>query len=231
MTFFYSTDKYNLNELEINILNYLEKNINDIKNISIRKLAKENFTSTATIYKLIKKLGFDGYADMIYALHYDNLNKSLGRKSNSPYEAIENSLNPYKENFLKLLNKYKDKQIVVTGMGFSQIVADYISESLFLKGFNITSKLHIQFLNKDNANKLLLIIISQSSDTPRLVELATKAKENNLEIISFTGSENNKISSLSNLSIKTRTNPKFKVESNFFSGECIIAIELLTQTL
>lgn len=40
MTFFYSTDKYNLNGLEINILKYLENNINHIKNIGVRKLAR-----------------------------------------------------------------------------------------------------------------------------------------------------------------------------------------------
>lgn len=231
MTFFYSTDKYNLNELEINILKYLENNINDIKNIGVRKLAKDNFTSTAIVYKLVKKLGFDGYADMIYCLYYNNLNKNSEERSDRPYSVIENSIAPCKKKFLDYLKRYKNKQIVVTGMGFSQIVADYMAESLFLKGFNITSKLHIQFLNESNANQILLIVISQSGDTPRLVELAQTAKENNLEVISFTASDNNKLNKISNLSITINENPNFKSESNLFSGECIIGIELLTETL
>ncbi|MGL5616250.1 MAG: MurR/RpiR family transcriptional regulator [Sarcina sp.] len=222
------TDKYNLDSLEKDILSYLYNNISNIRNIGIRTVAKDNFTSTATIYKLVKKLGFDGYADMIYSIYYTNEKDS---EESDVYSRIENQISPIRTDFINTLNHYKNKQILITGMGFSQIIADYISESLFLKGFKVTSKLHLQLLEKDSLNDILLIVISHSGDTPRLIELTEKALENNIFTISFTGSKNNKLNKLSDLSIEIGNNSKLAINNNLFFGETIIAFELLTATL
>lgn len=231
MTFFDSTDKYNLNDLEKNILTYLQENIDNIKTLGIRTVAKDNFTSTATIYKLVKKLGFDGYADMIYSFYYNNENNNLNSNNTEEYSHIKAQINPIKNQFINSLNNYKDKQIIVTGMGFSQIIADYFSESLFLKNYKITSKLHVQFLDSSNSDDILLIIISQSGDTPRLIELTEKALENNIQTISFTGSKNNKLSKLTNLSIEIGNSSKLQKEDNLFFGEIILAFEFLISNL
>lgn len=217
MIFLDLIDKYSLDTLETNILKYLYDNIDIIKTIGVRKVAKDNFTSTATIYKLVKKLGFDGYADMIYSIYYDRKNSQT--KENI-YHVIENQIEPIKAEFLEVLKEYKDKQIIVTGMGFSQIVAEYICESLFLKGFKVTSKLHIQLLDKEYKAQVLLIVISQSGNTPRLVELTQKAINNDIFTVSITGSKSNKINKLTNIPITT--------ENNSFCGEAIIAFDLLT---
>ena len=68
----YLCEKYQLNEIEKSILQYLHKNISDLKKIGIRKVAKDNYTSTTTVYKLCKKLNFEGYSDMIYHFSYSN---------------------------------------------------------------------------------------------------------------------------------------------------------------
>ncbi|MGL4874340.1 MAG: MurR/RpiR family transcriptional regulator [Clostridium sp.] len=220
MIFLDLIDKYKLDTLESDILKYLYKNIDIIKTIGVRKVAKENFTSTATVYKLVKKLGFDGYADMIYSIYYDRKNSQT---ENNMYDVIENQIIHIREDFLSILEEYRERRIIVTGMGFSQIVADYINESLFLKGFRVTSKMHVQLLEKDYKSKVLLIVISHSGDTPRLVELTQKAKNNNISTISITGSKNNKINKLTNLQVS--------IESNKFCGEAIIAFDLLTSSL
>ena len=59
-------DKFDLNELEVSILEYIKKNQKQLKNITIRQMAKDNFTSTSAIYRLCNKLEFSGYSDMIY---------------------------------------------------------------------------------------------------------------------------------------------------------------------
>ena len=61
----YLCEKYKLNDTEKSILNYLYRNISNLKKIGIRKVAKDNYTSTTTVYKLCKKLNFEGYSDMI----------------------------------------------------------------------------------------------------------------------------------------------------------------------
>ena len=70
MSLEYFTNKYQLTKLEKNLLSYLYKNANSLKKIGIRTVAKENFTSTTSIYKLCKKLGFEGYSDLIYHISY-----------------------------------------------------------------------------------------------------------------------------------------------------------------
>lgn len=72
MNFEYLCDKYQLSTIEQNILKYLYSNIDNLKKLGIRKVAKDNFTSTTIIYKLCKKLGFEGYSDMIYNISYSN---------------------------------------------------------------------------------------------------------------------------------------------------------------
>ena len=52
--------KHNLDTLERKLLQYLYDNIDEIKSIGIRKLASDNYTSTSMVYKLVKKLGFEG---------------------------------------------------------------------------------------------------------------------------------------------------------------------------
>ena len=68
MNIHHLTDKHDLNDLEKQIIRYMELNSLNLKSIGIRQMAKDNFTSTSIIYKLCDKLGFEGYSDMIYHL-------------------------------------------------------------------------------------------------------------------------------------------------------------------
>ena len=64
---FYSTNKH-FTEIERNVLDYVSRYPEDIKKLTIQTLADETFTSKSTIFRLAKKLGFNGYTDMIYHL-------------------------------------------------------------------------------------------------------------------------------------------------------------------
>ncbi|MGG1679563.1 MurR/RpiR family transcriptional regulator [Neobacillus sp. NRS-1170] len=58
----------NLTELETQIVQYIITNINTVLQMGVRKIAKENFTSPATVIRLSKKLGYAGFVDMYYQL-------------------------------------------------------------------------------------------------------------------------------------------------------------------
>lgn len=222
-------NKHNLDNLECKIVQYLYKNINNIKNIGIRKVAADNFTSTSMIYKLAKKLGFDGYADMIHYIAYTyNENNKIEKISN--YSELYKSVHPYKDKFIHLLNHYKDKQIVITGMGFSDIISSFISESLFIRGFKTSPTLHIELLSEQNQDNLLLIAISQSGETSRLVEVVEKATLNNFKVIAFTANKNSRIADMAYLSIPIGEYDSFKTVNdslNTFFGELLLVFEYL----
>ena len=221
--------KHNLNSLEKKLLQYLYNNIDKIKSIGIRKLASDNYTSTSMVYKLVKKLGFDGYSDMIHYISY-TYNKNNNEPSEGPYIDIYNTIKPYKDDFINLLNEYKDKQIVITGMGFSDIISNFISENLFIKGFNCAHTLHLQLLSPKNKDNLLLIAISRSGKTSRLIEIIEQAKNCGFKVISFTSDVDSKLSKISTLSIPIGSYDSFKhnsIELNTFFGELLIAFEYL----
>ena len=52
------SNKYNLNETEKNILLFIETHAKDIKTLGIRGVAKQCYTSPATIINLAKKNEF-----------------------------------------------------------------------------------------------------------------------------------------------------------------------------
>lgn len=221
--------KHNLDNLERKIIQYLYNNIDRIKTIGIRKVASDNFTSTSMIYKLAKKLGFEGYADMIHYIAYSySESENLDKVSN--HSELYKSVQPYKEDFNKLLNSYRDKQIVIVGMGFSDIISKFISEALFIKGFKCASTLHMQLLSKNNKEDLLIIAISQSGETPRLVEVISEARESQFKVITITANESSKLANISNLVIPIGKYDSFKnVSNNFntFFGELLLVFEYL----
>ena len=223
--------KHKLDALERQIIQYLYENINSIKKIGIRKVALDNFTSTTMIYKLSKKLGFNGYADMIHYISYTyNENSTDNQCDFYKYPNLYNSVTKHKESFNSILSEYKDKRIIVIGMGFSSIISNFISETLFVKGYNCASNLHMELLSPKYSENILLITISQSGETTRMVELATEAINNNFKVINFTSNKKSSLSKLATLSITVGDNDEFKnvnSTSNTFFGELLLAFDFL----
>ena len=52
-----------LNSTERWLFDYVVKNMDKVKHMSIQKFAAEKFLSTTAIFRFTKKLGFTGYAD------------------------------------------------------------------------------------------------------------------------------------------------------------------------
>ena len=57
-----------LNQTERHLFDYVVKNMDEVKHMSIQKFAAEQFLSTTTIFRFTRKLGFTGYADFINSL-------------------------------------------------------------------------------------------------------------------------------------------------------------------
>ncbi len=57
-----------LNQTERALFDYVVKNMDKVKNMSIQKLAAERYLSTTTIFRFTQKLGFSGYSDFVNSL-------------------------------------------------------------------------------------------------------------------------------------------------------------------
>lgn len=213
-------DKYQLNDSEAEVLRFMKKNRQSLKNIGIRDVAKASYVSTATIINMAKKIGYSGYSELVFALG----------NSQSDITMPSTFSNEEKEAFIHLMSAYRDKRIMILGSGFSQNLANYFSESLNLYGFRATANSHLEFLRQQVQQDILLFIISNSGDTVRLAELAKIANDHFIDVIAFVGQKNSKIGTLATLTISTETYILQKIsdyQPNLFFGTTLNQFELL----
>ena len=227
MDFKYLCDKYQLNDTETTILKYLQENILDLKKIGIRKVAKDNYTSTTTVYKLCKKLNFEGYSDMIY--HFTYSSQIDDSETNIDiYTNINKQINNNLEEFNSILNKYKNKLIMFVSTGISQTIANYMNERLSVNGYRSIANAHLQLLSKEYKNEVLVFAISRSGETKSIIDILEQARSNDIEVISFIGNTNSKIAKLSTLPIIIQGQDNFaklKNPPNTFFSELLLIFE------
>lgn len=212
-------EKYELNDLEKQIVSYMQEHLDTLKSIGIRQMAKDNYTSTSTIYKLCNKFGFNGYSDMIY---------HLTANKDTPHDFKDKYLD-YKKEFSALLSD-KNKRIIVFGLGFSAPIAQYLQQRLILAGYQALCVVHMEMFAPIYNQNTIFIVISYSGQTPRLNEIVATACKNNIPIISFIANKESPIYQSSSLPILIGDYDSFfhnSNRSNFFFGETIIAFETL----
>lgn len=213
-------EKYQLNKDEQKILTYMNSHRQELRNLTIRELAKRTFTSPSFIIKTCKKMKLSGYSELVFLI------------TNTPKfpNNTENDLKvkSYVKPFSNLMDKHKDSMIMILGSGFSQNIANYMSEHLNLHGFRCTANSHLELLRKNK--NVLIIVISNSGETKRLAELCIQAQQNNRDTLSFVGNSNSTIAQNSTLAISSDTFNASSLDSHYpqlFFGLTLIYFELL----
>jgi len=203
-------DKYQLSKTEENILNYIITNIENVKEIGVRGIAKDNYTSTTTIMHLAKKIGYTGFLDMYYNLNFRLKDKKayfLGQKNNKYYGVnLEEllSLIESKEinDFINLLIENKDEIIYTCGQGLSQSIAEYITKKLLILGFSCIYSDIYESYDVNAIKAKLFVNVSKSGETEGLLKLSEFAKKNGIKIVSFTGDVDNTLAKISDINFK-----------------------------
>ena len=214
------SEKFELNNLEKQIVSYIQEHLIELKSIGIRQMAKDNYTSTSTIYKLCKKFGFDGYSDMIYHLTSTKDNHTIN---------YHEQYRSFYEQFQSLLQDHS-KRIIVFGLGFSAPIAEYMQQRLTLLGYQAMCVVHMEMFSPHFFDNTVFIVVSYSGKTPRLNEIIRTAYHNHVPIISFIGNAHSPIIQLSSLPITIGQYDSFSHDlnrPNTFFGEAIIAFETL----
>lgn len=195
--------------LEEQVLEYIIENIENVMDIGVRGVASANFTSTSTIMRLSKKLGFTGFVDMIYNISPLINSKNTGiREEVSPLIGTDIAfLSQHIEEeqvnkFIKYLVNRKGKYIFIYALGFSKIIGEYFNKKML--GIGIKSILidSIGSFENNLEDMDMLIVISKSGETKEVLDKVKAAKENNKLVVSFTKEVENCISNLSDISFK-----------------------------
>ncbi|MBP9478502.1 MAG: MurR/RpiR family transcriptional regulator [Sebaldella sp.] len=221
-----------LTENEKAILRYIIENIDICLDEGVRGVAKNSFSSTSTIMRLSKKLGYSGFVELIYDFKKGLPIDRAEKISISFFDQMSFYTRSKREitKFLKLIHNGK---IMTYGEGFSEIASSYMYKKLFTLGKSAYLLHGIDFeilQRKSNMKFDLLIIVSKSGETPHCLKIAKLAKENNITVCSFTGNNNSHLSKLSDISFTYNDLHKLDDDvyyPNPFLGLCIIGFEEL----
>lgn len=203
---FFTSDK-SFSEMEHSVLEYLKLHKSDLKQLTIQKVADEAYTSKSTIFRLSKKLGFEGFTDMIYHLSKQDVNVE-----NSDLDTYISGINDDVRNifvqnekalaqFSQMIKENKSALYVI-GTGYSGILGEYFYKKVLGKGelvyYANGADSNTLFIN--NLHRISQIIcISKSGETTLVNNKAMIAKEQGKGVISFTHSSDNTLARQSDI--------------------------------
>lgn len=153
------------------LLVYFEHNIHNLTNLTLSQIADNNFCSTTSVTRLVKKLGYNSYKEMQLAI---NLSKQTVEESDI------DCINPQFVESLKAANC-----IYVYAKGASQISGLYVFRKLIKLGYD-ASYIEEQDLLYSLHEKTVLCI-SNTGETSTVYKVMHDIKEyNKCQILSIT---------------------------------------------
>ena len=199
---------------EKSIMTYVIKNLQAVKNMSIRELANTCFVSTTTIFRFVQKLGYEGYSEFIDAIIETEAETrkihipSIIEKENYSESYLKNIVEAVKvitdekyEKFKSIMSHNPDIYIIAEGL--SREVGQYFLRLLTTVGFNVSFPK--ESYEKSNALKKIkkddvILVLSYTGDNEQVVhELEKIFAIATPTIMSFTRADNNAIQNMSDL--------------------------------
>ena len=98
-----------LNETERKLFDYVVKNMQTVKDMSIQKFAEEQFLSTTSIFRFTQKLGFAGYSDFVNSLLVTT--HAHGQPNLTGINSDQNYSKNYLDNAVETVRVMSQKQI------------------------------------------------------------------------------------------------------------------------
>ncbi|MFC4387848.1 MurR/RpiR family transcriptional regulator [Gracilibacillus marinus] len=186
-----------LSDSEKYLLEYITNHLQEISTMSIVKLSENASVSTATIVRLMKKIGYDGYTSFKYSLKEKN---SFNDESNE-MEYIGNEITQA----IKKNEHEVSKTIQLQSIGQIEDAVQklYNAEKIYIfaRGFS-------EMIGKEMAIKLQLMGKNcEIHDDPNIIKIkSTSIQENELAIfVSLNGETEELVEACKNLNIKQIT--------------------------
>lgn len=227
------------------LADYILTNGYEIKNMSISELADVTFTSPATITRFCRKLGLQGYKDFSirYSLEYEESRRHETVDTNLPFsrsdsfEKITRNMSSLSASTInKVINEFDYTQlkrivyrihdanvINIFGVGISAIVAlDFQTKMVRLgKQVNVNLNSILQdgyALSSDN--NTVNLVISQSGETPQILECVRILVNRKGYIVSLTANLQSTVAKCSNevITVRTEEDDSFTVKIESFAS-------------
>lgn len=218
--------KDELSTAERAVLEYLIENKDNLKDFGVEKIAEAAYTSPASVVRMCKKLGYNGFKD--FKIDFILANAKVEIPESKEYQdviltkayengksAIENNIRVLDET-LKIFNVevveeaarviMNARKILIFGKGSSYLVCKDLEMKLRrINKFAIAQdESHDQLVDASFLNnKDVIIFISNSGKTKEIVSSALLAKENKATVISITKLGSSMLADLSDIVLYT----------------------------
>ncbi len=197
--------EFYLNDTDDSIIEYIKSNRNDINNISINKIAGELYISPNSIMRLAKKIGYSGFSELKYSLQNENSPESYKTITSQVFDKVPKNvmktLDVSDEKYIqKMVNQMKRaNKILFVGVGDSVYFCEMFGRYLrcFDKNVEYFSQIHdAEYMAKKYKEGDMVVVVSASGRTERLVELAKKTKAQNATVYCMTHFGENPLSQI-----------------------------------
>lgn len=216
-----------LSETERYLLNYIHQHLEDISTLSIVTLSERANVSTATIVRLMKKIGYNGYTSFKYRLKQEKKMTDASDQLKNIDEDIKLAIRKNEEEVLKTIQPqsigqiedavqkiHNADKIYIFGRGFSEMIAKEMTIKLQLIGK--TCEVHddpniIRLKSRDIEKSELAIFVSLNGETAELVEACQNLSMKQVTTITVTTRIDSTLSKISDMTLVG-----YKGEQSFF---------------
>lgn len=211
------------------LADFILANPDHIRDMPSQVLAKSVGISQASVVRFTQKLGYKGYPDFKFAIN-DSLHSHSPQQNHAKLHgeiSLDDTFTVMSKKLLaskiNVLNKthalnqqtvYEQaalllrtaKRVLLCGKGGSALVTKDLSFKLQKLGIAALAEVdtHIQLANVANYGKEdVLVVISDSGETPDSVKITEQAVSNNVRVISITSYGSNSITRLAGINLYT----------------------------
>ncbi|WP_220349855.1 MurR/RpiR family transcriptional regulator [Virgibacillus dokdonensis] len=218
MDFFDITSKHisKLSENEKKLYNFIIRNMDEVKHLTIRSIASKCYVSPATFIRFLRKIGFSGYSEFIAILKYTDYDPI---KNHNPFVVSQEE---YRLEYLKniyetvrvLDHKNIDKiiqylatnpRIVVMARGLNKSIAHYFEYLFSGIGFEVVFPedhyFRYMILNQIRDTDLVFFLSYGGEDKKLINDIEKLNIKSKATIISITSANNNSVQNLSHINL------------------------------
>lgn len=218
----------NLRDDDEKIIENIIADIKRKKQIEIKTVAEQNFTSQSSISRLAKRAGFKNFKEFIFFLETEFSIKSSRKIDNLPFASSSHNWETIDEYFS---NSFATKKIYLFGEGFCQFLVDYTYRKLLLKKIYAIDLEGVEISLVSDETPHTLITFSQSGENRHGLIKMQECKNYGGTVIAITATENSTYVKQSDLSfIVERGTTGVDHENqhlNYFFGNSLNLIEYL----
>lgn len=195
---------------DMRIYNYILKHSIQFPYMSIRELADEIPTSTASIMRFVKKMGYDSFPELKYAYKKEEKEVSLHMVNDldETIDCLKKFNTPYYQDLFKEVAYIlgNANMIIFDGMGDSAKIAEYAARRFSINGFFSAALTDpYQRVSMDGTD-IVVVMLSVSGNTPELIRKANGYKAAGSTLITITASDDNTLTKMSDHNISYYVN-------------------------